>query len=123
LSVISLLVVFSTSWRGAGWRFFDPGGPPGPGLPGFGAPSGQQTFARMLLRDLCAGRREGCAGLAAEHVINQAGRDQLTDPAQPDEARGHKVVVSQAMPGVGSDELVDAVPHPPTQVQIGEGPG
>jgi hypothetical protein len=25
---------FPTSWRGAGWRFFEPGGRPGPGLPG-----------------------------------------------------------------------------------------
>ena len=40
---------FSTSWRGAGWRFFEPGGLPGPGLPGFGAPAGQGTIARMFL--------------------------------------------------------------------------
>ena len=36
------------SWRGAGRRFFDPGGLPGPGLPGLGAPAGQQAFARMF---------------------------------------------------------------------------
>ena len=30
-------MVLPTSWRGAGGRLFDPGGRPGPGLPGFGA--------------------------------------------------------------------------------------
>jgi hypothetical protein len=44
----SLLVVLPTSWRGAGRRFFDPGGRPGPGLPGFGAPAGQPMVARMF---------------------------------------------------------------------------
>ena len=34
------------AWRQAG--FFDPGCLPGPGLPGFGAPAGQRTFARMF---------------------------------------------------------------------------
>jgi hypothetical protein len=33
----SRLTVLPTSWRVAGRRFFDPGGRPGPGLPGFGA--------------------------------------------------------------------------------------
>ena len=59
--------------------------------------------------DFCARHRERLGGLAAQHLINEAGRNQLTDPEQADEARGHKVVVGQAMPGVGSDELVDAV--------------
>src|SRR5271166_6116682 len=31
------LAVFPTSWRVAGRRFLEPGGRPGPGLPGFGA--------------------------------------------------------------------------------------
>ena len=34
---VLLLVLLPTSWRVAGWRFFEPGGRPGPGLPGFGA--------------------------------------------------------------------------------------
>src|ERR1700744_1767499 len=79
--------------------------------------------SKDLLRDLCARHREWPAGLAAQHLINEAGRNQLTDPAQPNEARPHKVVTAQAVPGVGSGELVDAVPHGPAQVQIGEGPG
>jgi len=40
-----------------------------------------------LMRDLCARHWERSAGLAAQHLINEAGRNQLTDPAQPDEAR------------------------------------
>ena len=34
-------MIFPTSWRGAGCRLVDPGGRPGPGLPGFGAPARQ----------------------------------------------------------------------------------
>jgi hypothetical protein len=34
------LTVLPTSWRVAGRRFFEPGGRPGPGLPGFGALAG-----------------------------------------------------------------------------------
>ena len=40
-----------------------------------------------LVRDLRARHRERPAGLAAQHLVKQAGRDQLADPAQPDEAR------------------------------------
>jgi hypothetical protein len=39
------------------------------------------------MRDLCARHRERFAGLAAQHLVNEAGGKQLTDPAQPDEAR------------------------------------
>ena len=42
------LRVLPTSWRPAGRRFFDPGGRPGPGLPGFGAPAGQAVAWRMF---------------------------------------------------------------------------
>ena len=41
LSEASLFMIFPTSWRGAGCRLVDPGGRPGPGLPGFGAPARQ----------------------------------------------------------------------------------
>lgn len=40
------MVVFPALWRGAGRRFFDPGGRPGPDLPGLGALAGQRN--RML---------------------------------------------------------------------------
>lgn len=72
------------------------------------------------MRDLCARCREGLAGLAAQHLIDEASRKELTDPPQPDEARRHEVVVRQAVPGVGSGKLIDAVPDPPAQVQVGE---
>ena len=49
VSVGSLFVVLPTSWRGAGRRFFDPGGRPGPGLPGFGASAGQGMVVWMFL--------------------------------------------------------------------------
>jgi hypothetical protein len=50
LGFLAVLVVTTcTSWRVAGQRFFDPGGRPGPGLPGFGAPAGWAAFARMFL--------------------------------------------------------------------------
>jgi hypothetical protein len=41
-----------TSWRRAGRRFFDPGGRPGPGLPGFGAPEKdeERTHAQAKAR-------------------------------------------------------------------------
>src|ERR1035441_9151100 len=45
---MSVLGFFPTSWRVAGRRFFEPGGRPGPGLPGFGAPAGEAVFARMF---------------------------------------------------------------------------
>jgi hypothetical protein len=53
----NLLVVLPTSWRGAGRRFFDPGGRPGPGLPGFGAPVRQGMVARMFQTPGGPGRR------------------------------------------------------------------
>src|SRR6266487_3739652 len=43
-----LALVLPTLRMGAGRRFFEPGGRPGPGLPGFGAPAGQGMVARML---------------------------------------------------------------------------
>jgi Nitroreductase family len=48
LSVSSLLAVLPTSWRGAGRRFLEPGGLPGPGLPGFGALAWLGMVARMF---------------------------------------------------------------------------
>ena len=42
------LTVLPTSWQVAGCRFFDPGGRPGPGLPGFGALAGQGSAWRMV---------------------------------------------------------------------------
>jgi len=47
--VSSLFVVLPTSWRGAGWRFLNPGGRPGPGLPGFGALAGQGMRAAGIV--------------------------------------------------------------------------
>src|SRR5690348_17348072 len=44
----SLLAVLPTSWRGAGRRFLDLGGLPGPGLPGFGALARLGRIARMF---------------------------------------------------------------------------
>jgi hypothetical protein len=37
--------------------------------------------------DLCAGHWESPVGLAAQRLIKEAVRNQLADPAQPDEAR------------------------------------
>ena len=44
----SRLTVLPTSWRVAGRRFFEPGGRPGPGLPGFGALARSGSAWRML---------------------------------------------------------------------------
>ena len=44
----SRLTVLPTSWRVAGWRFFEPGGRPGPGLPGFGALARPGSAWRMF---------------------------------------------------------------------------
>jgi len=67
--VSSLLVVLPTSWRCAGLRLTEPGGRPGPGLPGFGAPAGQAAVVRMfrksrrtragVSRRAAAGRSQG----------------------------------------------------------------
>ena len=46
--VSSRLMVFPTSWWAAGLRLREPGGRPGPGLPGFGAPAGRAAFARRF---------------------------------------------------------------------------
>ncbi len=51
-SKLSALAQYAASlppaMRSAGWRFFDPGGRPRPGLPSFGAPAGQGMIARMF---------------------------------------------------------------------------
>ena len=44
---LSVLGFFPTLRRGAGRRVFDPGGRPGPGLAGFGAPAGQQVAGEV----------------------------------------------------------------------------
>ena len=44
----SRLTVLPTSWRVAGWRFFEPGGRPGPGLPGFGTLARSGSAWRMF---------------------------------------------------------------------------
>jgi hypothetical protein len=49
-------------------------------------PSHQPRTAR-LMGDLRARRGEWRAGLAAQHLVNEAGRSQLADPTQSDEAR------------------------------------
>ena len=73
----ALLVVFPTSWRSAGWRFFDPGGRPGPGLPGFDAPAGRLGCFRADVpkppADTCRGEppRGGGAFPGAAQVSGQ----------------------------------------------------
>ncbi len=62
---VALSVFLPTSWRAAGWRFFEPGGRPGPGLPGFGALAGQGVVARRRRnprRTLAGVSRPGGAG-------------------------------------------------------------
>jgi len=53
------LVVLPTSWWGAGGRFFEPGGRPGPGLPGFG------TFSMTAVSSKV---QERAGKTAAEHL-------------------------------------------------------
>src|SRR5215472_16736127 len=60
------LAVLPTSWRVAGRRFFDPGGRPGPGLAGFGAPAGTGSIWRRFRnprRTRAGGEAAGLAGL------------------------------------------------------------
>ena len=61
--------------------------------------------------------------MKAQHLIDETFRQQLTDPAQPDEARRCEVVVGQAVLCVGFGELVHSISHPPAKVQIREGRG
>ncbi len=66
------MVDFPTSWCGAGRRFFDPGGRPGPGLPGFGALAGLGTVAWMFRKP-----RRTRAGVSrpGERAVHLSGRD------------------------------------------------
>ena len=60
-------MVLPTSRRGAGRRLREPGGRPGPGLPGFGALAGQVVIGRMFRnprRTRAGVSRPGAAGFS-----------------------------------------------------------
>jgi hypothetical protein len=75
-----LALVLPTLRMGGGRRFFEPGGRPGPGLPGFGAPAGQGMVARMLRnprRTRAGVSRPGGAGFSQGRRRSAAGEAEL----------------------------------------------
>src|SRR6476646_4489757 len=66
-------------------------------------------------------RRERRVGLAAQHLVNGAGRQEFLDPAQPHEAGRREVGRAEPVRGVCTGELLDSALHPPTKLQLGKG--
>jgi hypothetical protein len=79
----SRLMVFPTSWRGAGRRLGMPGGRPGPGLAGFGARAGWAVAARRFRNHQIRGQGSESPGprrgstLIGLHGIGPAGAARL----------------------------------------------
>src|SRR6266571_3540588 len=84
-------------------------------------PCGPGTGRERCLR-AAPGARHGelPVGLPPQHLVEQPGLQQLGYPAKPDVPRRHEVVVGQAMPGEGADQLADPVPGAPAQPQLRE---
>src|SRR6516165_8441273 len=69
----------------------------------------------------------GCAEMSAclppQHLVDDSGREQFTDPPEPHEPRRQEILMGQAVLGVGADELVDSVADTPAQPEARESPG
>src|SRR5215469_1417024 len=69
----------------------------------------------------------GCAEMSAclppQHLVEDSGREQFTDPPEPHEPRRQEILMGQAVLGVGADELVDSVADTPAQPEARESPG
>ena len=86
-----LFVILPTSWRDAGWRFFDPGGRPG--LPGFGTPVRQGRVAWMFrspvhssLHRVASNRPNACGPVPGPSWQARSGRAKCRCSVRSDRA-------------------------------------